>query len=104
MGPLFWESALVHPVANMLGLPEIIAGFLVLLLIVWTIYLKAGALWEAAKHGQRIWFVVFLVVHTVGILELIYLIWFRKDALPRHAHIFPLPDFEEWKLKARGKK
>lgn len=104
MSPLFWESALVHPVAHILGIPSIIAGFLVLALIAWTIYVKASALWEAVKHGQRIWFVVFLVVHTVGILELIYLIWFRKDALPRHQHIFPLPDFEEWKKKLGGKK
>lgn len=94
MNHLFWEGALVRPLALWLQLPELLVGFLLLFVFAWTLYFKASALYEAARHGQRVWFVVFLLVHTVGILELIYLVWFRKEVLPRHTHLFPLPDFD----------
>lgn len=49
-------------------------------LIVWTIFWKARASWCAARNNQVIWFVAFWVLNTLGILPLIYLIWFRKDS------------------------
>ena len=42
-------------------------------LVIWSLLWKGLALWRAAKRGEKIWFVVFLVVNTAGILELIYL-------------------------------
>jgi len=45
------------------------AGLALIVLLVW----KGLALWRAAKRGDKIWFVVFLIVNTVGILEIIYL-------------------------------
>ena len=33
--------------------------------------------WYAARGGQKYWFVAILIVNTLGILEIIYLIWFR---------------------------
>lgn len=48
-------------------------GLFVLVLIVWSIIWKGLALWRAAKRGEKIWFVVFLIVNTAGILEIIYL-------------------------------
>lgn len=47
------------------------AGLVVLVL--WSLTWKALALWRAAKRGEKIWFVVFLLVNTAGILEIIYL-------------------------------
>jgi hypothetical protein len=57
------------------------AGFVLvaLILVLWEIFWKGLALWHAAREGQWVWFVVFLVVHTAGILEIIYLIWFRDN-------------------------
>ena len=53
---------------------------LVFTAIVWTITLKGVSLWYAARGGQKWWFIAMLVINTVGILEIIYLIWFRpKD-------------------------
>lgn len=49
----------------------------VLAAIVWTILLKGFSLWYAARGGQKWWFIVLLVVNTLGILEIVYLIWFR---------------------------
>ncbi|HVM73785.1 MAG TPA: DUF5652 family protein [Candidatus Paceibacterota bacterium] len=45
----------------------------IILLIVWTIFWKGLALWHAGRRGQPGWFVILLVVNTLGILEVIYL-------------------------------
>ncbi len=50
---------------------------LLLLAVLWTIVLKGFALWYAARGGQKWWFVAMLIINTLGILEIIYLIWFR---------------------------
>ena len=44
-----------------------------LLLILWSLFWKGLALWHAGRRGQPWWFVIILVVNTVGILEIIYL-------------------------------
>jgi methionyl-tRNA synthetase len=52
---------------------------LLLAAIVWTLILKGFSLWHAARGNQKWWFFFLLIVNTLGILEIIYLIWFRKD-------------------------
>jgi len=46
---------------------------LVLLAVVWTLFWKGLALWHAGRRGDAWWFVILLVVNTLGILEIIYL-------------------------------
>ena len=46
--------------------------------ILWMLPWKGWALWAAAKNNQRIWFSVILFFQTLAILEIIYLIFFRK--------------------------
>jgi methionyl-tRNA synthetase len=53
---------------------------LVIVALVWTIVLKGFALWYAARGGQKWWFIALLIINTLGILEIIYLIWFRPDS------------------------
>ena len=57
---------------------------------VWTVILKGFALWYAARGKQKWWFIALLVVNTLGILEIIYLIWFRPTEEhynhPHHDH------------------
>ena len=50
---------------------------IILIVVLWTIVLKGYALWNAARAGQKKWFIALLIINTVGILEIIYLIWFR---------------------------
>ncbi len=47
-------------------------------LSLWTIFWKGLALWHAARRGQPWWFVILLLVNTVGILEIIYLFGVAK--------------------------
>lgn len=49
---------------------------LILILALWSIAIKGFALWHAARNGQKEWFIGLLIINTVGILELVYLIWY----------------------------
>lgn len=50
----------------------------IVIVAIWTLVIKGYALWHAARNNQKYWFIALLVINTLGILELIYLIWFRK--------------------------
>lgn len=50
-----------------------------LLVGAWSIVWKGWALWRAAKLDQKVWFIVFMVVNTIGILEIFYLFYFSKQ-------------------------
>lgn len=54
------------------------AGFtaLLILALLWTVILKGFALWHAARSGQKAWFIAILIVNTLGILEVVYLLFF----------------------------
>ena len=58
--------------------PAVLLALLLTLLIGTTI-LKAFALWYAARNGQRFWFIGMLIMNTLGLLEIIYLLGFKKD-------------------------
>ena len=69
-------SPLYSPYAPSLML-TLVPLFIVIML--WTVIIKGYALWHAARNGQKNWFVALLVINTLGILEIVYLIWFRSD-------------------------
>lgn len=50
-------------------------GWSIVPLALWSVIWTGLALWHAAKRGQKWWFIIFLFVHTLGILEIIYLIF-----------------------------
>ncbi len=52
---------------------------LIIVLSVISLILKGFALWRAARKTQKVWFVVMLIVNTLGILEIIYLLTAGKE-------------------------
>ena len=50
----------------------------IILAAAWTIPWKGVALWRAARRGEKIWFIVMLVVNTQAILEILYIFVFSK--------------------------
>jgi hypothetical protein len=62
-----WHGAFINmPFSGpMLGILGVLA--------VWSLFWKGLALWHSGRRGQPWWFVIMLVVNTVGILEIIYL-------------------------------
>ena len=56
---------------------------IVLLLLIWSTVWKGIALWKSGRRGQKVWFVVILIMNTVGILEIVYLLIYRnKKEIP----------------------
>ncbi len=59
-----------------------IAGMTTLLIVViaWTLVWKGLSLWRAARSGAKIWFVILLLVNTLGILDIIYYFYVNKKS------------------------
>ena len=53
-------------------------GIIILGLVIWSIYWKGLALWKAAQRKDNVWFIVLLIVNTLGILEILYIYVFSK--------------------------
>lgn len=47
-------------------------GFLLVIFMLWSFVWKGLALWRAARRNDTTWYVVLLIVNTLGILEIIY--------------------------------
>lgn len=62
--------------------PELLVAIIPIIFAValWTVVIKGFALWHAARNTQKWWFIALLVVNTLGILEVVYLIWFRPKS------------------------
>jgi hypothetical protein len=46
--------------------------------IIWSLVWMGLGMWKASKNNAKVWFVVFLLVHTLGILEILYIYVFSK--------------------------
>ena len=56
------------------GMSFVFAALLVCLII-----LKGYSLWSAAKRDEKWWFIALLIINTLGILEIIYIVFFVKQ-------------------------
>jgi len=52
--------------------------WIIWLAIAWTLPWKGWALWKSARLDDKWWFIIFLVVNTLGILEILYIFIFTK--------------------------
>ncbi len=50
----------------------------ILLAVIWSMVWKGIALWRAGRNGNLVWFIVMLIVNTLGILEIIYIFGFSQ--------------------------
>ena len=50
-----------------------LAGFVFILLALWSIFWKGVALWNSAERKQTKWFIAILLLNTAGLLEIFYL-------------------------------
>ena len=51
----------------------------IILLVIWQLIWKGIALWKAARRKETAWYVILLLLNTVGILEIIYIFAVAKD-------------------------
>jgi len=52
--------------------------FLIVIILIWSFIWKGLALWKAARKNSIVWFVVLLLVNTLGILEILYIFVFSE--------------------------
>jgi methionyl-tRNA synthetase len=57
--------------------------WIILLILVWTLPWKAVALWLSARRSQKGWFIVILLLNTLGILEIIYIFFFSNRKIKK---------------------
>jgi hypothetical protein len=62
--------------------------WLLALIVVWSLIWKGLALWHSARGNQKGWFIAILVINTVGLLEIIYLAFFRPKQRNLHPYLF----------------
>lgn len=46
--------------------------------LIWVMILKGIALWKAAGKRQLIWFIIIMVINTMGLFELAYIFYLNK--------------------------
>ncbi|MGA9776697.1 MAG: DUF5652 family protein [Verrucomicrobiia bacterium] len=51
---------------------------IILLLAIWDGVWKLIALWKSARHDQLAWFICLAIFNTVGILPILYILFFQK--------------------------
>jgi len=55
-----------------------IAFPVLIIILIWSLVWKGIALWIAARKKSLVWFILLLVVNTLGILEILYIFLFSK--------------------------
>lgn len=63
--------------SNSSQLPVWLAAILPII-IIWSLIWKGIALWKAARNNDLVWYIILLILNTVGILEIIYIFAFAK--------------------------
>jgi hypothetical protein len=63
-----------------MAVPAIMAVLapVIILLVLWSLFWKGLSLWHAARRGQYWWFLIMLVINSLGILGIIYLFFVAK--------------------------
>ena len=51
---------------------------LFVILTIWSFIWKGIALWHAARKQDKVWYIVLLILNTLGILEILYIYIFSK--------------------------
>lgn len=50
-----------------------------LVITIWDLIWRGIALWHSSQNEQKGWFVALLLLNTMGLLPIIYLIWFKPS-------------------------
>jgi hypothetical protein len=54
-----------------------------IILIVWSLIWKGIALWKAARAEDKVWYILLLIINTLGLLEILYIFVFsRREMTP----------------------
>jgi len=63
---------------NLQGFNQFLNDPRTIFLALWALAWKGYALWRAAKNDQKYWYIAMLVINLLGLLEIVYLLFFQK--------------------------
>jgi len=72
---------MVTELASLISSPWFLLIFIIL--IVWEVVWKGIGLWKSGRNNQITWFICIFIFNTLGILPIIYLVWFQKNKKKR---------------------
>ena len=52
--------------------------WVIMVILVWSLPWKGAALWKSARKTHIGWFIVLLIVNTLGVLEILYIFFFSE--------------------------
>jgi hypothetical protein len=58
--------------------PQVVILVLIIVLSLWEAVWKGIALWKSGRNNQLAWFICILIFNTIGILPIVYLLFFQK--------------------------
>jgi hypothetical protein len=87
-------------VSGMTGIA--ILGLIVIM--VWEVIWKGIGLWHSAGNKQKGWFVAILILNTLGLLPIIYLLWFKRECEDCKIKITPVKNVVKKRTAKRRKK
>lgn len=67
-------NSIIDPLES-LGLIPI---WLIAIVLIWSLTWKGLALWKSARKNSPVWFIILLIVNTVGVLEILYIYVFSE--------------------------
>jgi len=68
----------ISALAVQTGISLAVISLIISALSMWSLAWKGIALWKSARKNSIPWFVILLVVNTMGILEILYIFVFSK--------------------------
>ena len=51
---------------------------LLMLFVIWSIFWKGMALWKSSQKKHLVWFIILLLVNTLGLLEIAYIFYLNR--------------------------
>jgi len=64
--------------SSSLGISNNFAIAIIFIITIWSLAWKGFALWKSAMKKNKVWFVILLIVNTIGILEILYIYVFSE--------------------------
>ena len=52
-----------------------------LVVVIWDLIWKLTAMWKASKRGSKVWFVLLMVINSLGILPILYHLFAKDDKI-----------------------
>ena len=70
---------------NMNSTQTTVLIMMLVLLALWDGVWKVIAMWKSARNNQLAWYICLVIFNTLGVLPILYILFFQKNKLPASA-------------------